>query len=446
MRAYLTLLVFALPVTALWSASAQAQGWLADRDRAEGSGIRLGDLELHPGIGAEGGYDSNVFLSEEAQGSAVMRVAPHLYLQTLGEERRDGAPAPVAFRAGLSGALQHWFSFAERTNVGVGQDAKLTLRPGQIFTLELAEEFKRDINPFTEPTTSAGIDTDGDGVVDSEGVPEDDTTSFARDTLSLGARAQLGSPGGVLKVGLGYRFGIDHFEADEFRDNRSNSHTVRADTSWEFFPKTALFWDGSVSRNNFIRSTDELSPAEMAARTLIRNDSTGLRTKIGLNGALTSRVGFTLAGGYGADFFDAGDDAETFIAQVEARWRPQETILWSVGYDRETMPSFQGNFVRMDRLKTKTQLMLGGVFVLSGRAEVTFLTFGDDPTFGERDDIHFMGGLSGEYRVIDWFAITAEGTYWQNFTDFEFDRGPGQPDDPAEFNRLEAWLGVRAFL
>jgi len=209
-----------------------------------------------------------------------------------------------------------------------------------------------------------------------------------------------------------------------------------------------------VARNNFIRSTDELSLADMAAQNSVRNDSTWARTKMGLNGALTSRVGFTLAGGYGAGFFDAGNDFENFIAQVEARWRPQETILWSLGYDRETRTSFQGNFMLINRVKTATQLMLGGVAVISGRVELAFLDFGVDPVLGPRDDIHFLGNLSGEYRLADWFAITAEANYWQNFTDFEFPAAAGAmagPDpvtgaDSAKYTRFEGWLGVRAFL
>ncbi len=48
----------------------------------------------------------------------------------------------------------------------------------------------------------------------------------------------------------------------------------------------------------------------------------------------------------------------------EVRWRPEETILWSLGYDRETTASYQGNFVRMDRIKTGTQLMLSGTVVI----------------------------------------------------------------------------------
>ena len=36
--------------------------WLKDRRYAEGVGVREGDLELHPGIAGEVGYDSNWFL------------------------------------------------------------------------------------------------------------------------------------------------------------------------------------------------------------------------------------------------------------------------------------------------------------------------------------------------------------------------------------------------
>ena len=43
------------------SGEARAQYWLSDRNLSEGRGIRLGNFELHPGIGAEFGYDSNTY-------------------------------------------------------------------------------------------------------------------------------------------------------------------------------------------------------------------------------------------------------------------------------------------------------------------------------------------------------------------------------------------------
>ena len=38
---------------------ASAQAWLQDRRVLEGEGLRSGDFEFHPGIGAQLGYDSN---------------------------------------------------------------------------------------------------------------------------------------------------------------------------------------------------------------------------------------------------------------------------------------------------------------------------------------------------------------------------------------------------
>src|SRR5690606_26749332 len=72
------------------SARVEAQAWLEDRARREGPGIRLGNLELHPGLGVEAGYDSNVFLSPSGDRfeSGILRITPHLDLSTLGPERR----------------------------------------------------------------------------------------------------------------------------------------------------------------------------------------------------------------------------------------------------------------------------------------------------------------------------------------------------------------------
>src|SRR5450432_1183576 len=98
-----TLLFGALPLTA----HAQTQPWLADRRYGEGIGIRVGDLELHPGISGEVGYDSNYFLRapEETPVAAYrLRITPSISLATLGGQRSGAGstagPTHVQFRAG----------------------------------------------------------------------------------------------------------------------------------------------------------------------------------------------------------------------------------------------------------------------------------------------------------------------------------------------------------
>ena len=42
-----------------WSLPVGAQEWLKDRKVGEGPGYQAGDFEIHPGLGAEIGYESN---------------------------------------------------------------------------------------------------------------------------------------------------------------------------------------------------------------------------------------------------------------------------------------------------------------------------------------------------------------------------------------------------
>ena len=430
--------LLALTLAFAVSGTAAAQAWLADRSRTEGRGIRVGDFELHPGIGSEIGYDSNVFLSDDAeQDSAILRVAPHLYLSTLSGERAAaggaGAPPTLRFRTGVSGKLKHYFATDQPTDLGVGQDLQLVILPERTFSLELTEKYSRTIDPFVDPVDPA---TTG-------------PANYDRDQFEVGAKGVVQSRGGLLRGALGYTFGIDHFEGDEFASNRSQRHTISAESVYEFLPKTGVFWNGSFGIHHYANAPDP---------GLSRNDSRLVSSKVGLNGGLTEKVGFTVAVGYGAGFFEADGDYENVIGQVETRYRPIETLMWSLGYDREYNTAFQGNFARIDRPKTSLQLMLGGEAVIGARAELTFVSYGEEVA-GARDDIQLSTNLNGEYRFTDWFAVTAELGYLRNFTDYAFtaitDAGPdmtvGTADDVtvqdgAEYQRWEAWLGVRAFL
>jgi len=360
-------------------------------------------------------------------------------LSTLTSERLSTNPGEsdmqrVSFRFGATGTFKQYFAtpLKDHPDMGVGQDARLILRPGKIFQWELFDDFHRTIDPFTQALSPTSTGTE--------------TANFDRDQLGVGTRFQLATPGQLFRAGLGYRFDIDHFEDKIFRDNRNLSHTISSDTSWEFLPKTALFWNGSV---RFFRytSNDEVTSSSIVSRS----DSTNVLSKIGINGALTSRLGFTIAGGYGAGFLDNNNDYESFIAQVEARWKLRETVMWSLGYDREFNPSFQGDFARIDRIKTRLQALMVNALVVTLRAELSWIDFGTDPVLMQnRNDLHLLTDLTLEYRIVSWFAITGEVGYIQNFTDFVYNvaamgTSPGIKD-PARYRQFQAFFGVRAFL
>ena len=111
----------------------EAQAWLDDRARTEGPGFRLGDLELHPGLGVEVGWDSNLYYSDDDAAlppvdTGILRATAHLMVSTRGQQRREegeaggaeGAAAPqptIAFRGGLSGSFYYFFADEDRTNM-----------------------------------------------------------------------------------------------------------------------------------------------------------------------------------------------------------------------------------------------------------------------------------------------------------------------------------------
>src|ERR1700742_1737624 len=97
MKFCLTLAAIALLGAFSLEAHAQ-QPWLADRQYGEGAGVRVGNLEFHPGISGEVGYDSNYYLrapSEDPIAVYRFRVTPSASLATLGPQRGvSGAVSP----------------------------------------------------------------------------------------------------------------------------------------------------------------------------------------------------------------------------------------------------------------------------------------------------------------------------------------------------------------
>ncbi len=436
---FATTLLLALAGTASWgSGKAGAQAWLQDRARAEGPGFRLGRLELHPGIGAEAGYDSNVFLSDQNEvGSAILRITPHLDLATLGPQRTDdlveGDEQPVLpkveFRTGVSASLYYFFDDAPQSNVGVDANMRLTIMPERPVSFTIFDTYSRNIRPFTE---------EGGG------------NDFARNQNDVGGMFTFSSRGGVLTARAGYTLRADLFESNSFDYANSLTHRGETGITWRFLPQTALIHDTRVDYTDYTSS---------APSSLLLGDNTRLRSRVGVNGALTKKISFLAAAGYGAVFIsdDAFRETDTVVAQGELRVRFRPDLRWALGYDRDIAGSFVGSFFVRDRGYTNLNLLLGGAFLLGVEGSVSYLDFGsalepDGTALGvgdttERTDIVVRASLFAEYRFTDWLAINGTFGYTADFTDFEFTRVAATTTfpDPADFQKFEAWFGVRAF-
>ncbi len=470
--------VVALPVAILgWSSTASAQGWLADRRYAEGPGIRTGDLELHPGIGGEVGYDSNWFLRSHKEGpnivngpprlppaeAAVFRLTPSFYISTVGAQRTDVAgmtraePRTIAFRGGISATGRAFLGSADvrkQANISIASDARLDINQGRPIGVGIWGGYNRLIQPQ---------------------VAADPNLSFNRDDLRAGAELVALPGGGTLDIRGGYQINAALFEESNGVPYSNVTHEIMVKNRWRFRPRTALFSDTSLRFINYPN-------ADRAVMYL--NDSTPLRTRFGLTGLLTERFGALLAAGYGATFFKnpravSSPQYDSINAQVEGTFylgqgggadEPgQATLLLStvsLGFLRDFQNSLLGNFYNTNRVYGRLEYWFGGrtVIRLDAYGEQlnyppVFYSTGGVPALQVNEFSNFRvgGGLFAEYRFTSSFGINTTIDYIQQISDTQLPvaalagGAPGAPPAATgevfdlNYRRLQAFVGARYF-
>ena len=295
------------------AASAQAQyvaqpdspEWLKDRRYNEGIGIRTGDLELHPGIAGEGGYDSNYLLRSTTVGVANgpplsprhpgARVSRHSLALPLdarsaaarGRQRR--APSPLAFRAG--------FNATYRELVGLSSDRS---RRAEQRYRRAAQPERRGRRPPRHPPGAAGR---GRALRRATRAPSCRTRSTriqtcrSTRTTSAAAPSSRCSPGaerstGTLATSCTRR--SSKRATGKPYDNLVQEAYTRG--RWKFRPRTAFVYDATfrfITYNN----------AELAEPVPL-DTSTPIRARIGLDGLITDRFALLAMVGWGASFYD----------------------------------------------------------------------------------------------------------------------------------------------
>jgi hypothetical protein len=419
---------------------------LSDRKRAEGRGIRVGDFELHPGVGAEGGYHSNPFFADgdKVKASGVYRISPHLFFSTLqGERLQNGEttapPGWLGLTGGIAGTFQGFTQAPVRSALNLDLNGTATLAPERPVSFALMQTLRRSALPFSDPSLNA----------DTCKPPNCKGPDYTTYYENAGAQLMFRTAGGLLRGGLAYNFGYIWFDESNFKYNNNLTHSAVLNIGWEFLPKTALFYDATYKHQTFTK-TDDANLVASSATTLIDNDV--ITSRIGINGAITSRIGATVAVGYTAGFYDRGDEPDGVIGSVEARFTPTNLSEAALLFDRGFLPSYQGNYQDRMRIMARMRWLFVGALLVTAQAGVEFLTFGfDEKQMKTRDDRRYLGDVSGEYRFVDWLALTGQVSLLIDDTDFVYtfqpDRlGRTRDPDPAKFTAVEAWLGIRAFL
>ena len=225
---------------------ASAQQWLKDRRYQEGEGIRAGDLELHPGIGGEVGYDSNWFLRSsstdarvingKAVEAGIIRITPSFTVQTLGGQRTEGtAPSPFAFSAGVAATYREFLGpqeIRDQRNVSGNAFVRADFNRGRPIGFDVFATYQRLIQPA---------------------VVVDPNLSFNRSDVTAGADVIAIPGGGTLDLRAGYQFYGALFEESNGTPYTNYTHEISVRNRWRFRPRTALFHDTSLRFVNSVR-------------------------------------------------------------------------------------------------------------------------------------------------------------------------------------------------
>jgi len=444
-----TLLLGALPLRA----HAQTQPWLSDRRYGEGIGVRVGNLELHPGISGEVGYDSNYFLRAKEENPIAayrFRVTPSITLETLGQQRREGltpsVQAPLQFNAGAYASY----------NELVAADSKYSSQVSNQRNLDAGANL--GLNIF--PVGRVGIDGYGNFVRTIQ--PSNDTdvaNAFNRDTFRAGAGLTWRPGGGLFSWRAGYEFMYNYFEEDPFKPLNNYQNQVNLRGNWRFLPRTSLTYDGSYTWISYAKNTEQ-------------SDGAIVRSQIGINGLITDDFGFLGRIGWAGTFYDqfAGQKEAQFdsvVGQAEVKWylggQTHNTdaltapvgLSWvALGYTRDVQNSYLADFYQRDRGYAQLTYLLGGVFVGSLTGGVARLAFPDSAVHPAFAETRADATAFGEYRLSNTVGVNFTVNYVQNFTDVVIAAPAGTmpaagttaAGDYLAFQEWQAFLGVRWFL
>ena len=440
-------------------AHAQAQQpWLADRKYGEGIGVRVGNLELHPGISGEVGYDSNYFLrapSEDPLSAYRLRVTPSITLSTLGAQRIQGSSErpvqpSVNFRGGayvsynelIATDSKHSSEFSDQRHLDIGSDILLNFFPTGRVGADTYLNFIRQGQPSNDPNTE---------------------NAFDRDTVRAGAGLSWRPGGGLFDWRLGYEFLYNYFEKSNFSNLNNFQNQINMRGRWRFLPRTALLYDGSYTWVSYANPT-------------VQNDGAIARSSIGMNGLITTRLSLLAMVGWSGTFYNQGagqtpQQFDSITGQAELKWfisggadsmnpgsAPVGLSYASIGYLRDVSNSYLGNFYQRDRGYVGVSYLLGGAFVTSLTVGIANLAFPDSyyspcpamgdcvqqPAFSEQ---RVDATLFGEYRLSNTFGLNATVNYDRNFTDVRVKADPmDQRGDALAYQRWQAFIGVRWFL
>jgi len=434
-RLALTIAVLALLSARRAAAQEMSIGYQGLPYKATGespTGINLGEgVLMHVGLGAEAGYDSNVFYGSSSIpgaviGSGILRFSG--YGEVTNASRNGTVPGlSYDVRAGLT--YRRYLSdnvYVKNYDNAWMPSAGLSLGTSAgTWTFALSDSFLRQEDPPYQTTGLARI-----------------VSPISRDNNLATLQAQWMPGGGRITGTLRYTNSIDLFEANSgYSYANSLTHTFTLDVSWKWLPKTALFVQANQGYVSYLNTNSEG-----------KVPSYPLRIIAGLRGLITPKLQAVVSLGYVNAFYSSGATTGGFwgstYVDVQGIINPTMLSRLTVGYHQDFQNSIISNFYYqysvyaswVQQIAGRLSLDLSGRYSHNSYRGLLF------DTTQSRSDNSFLAGATLDYFIRNWIYAGVGYSFTANVSDYHLPNAMGMPDPakPVDYlkNQVFARLGV----
>jgi hypothetical protein len=366
----------------------------------QNTGIQISEgVLLHAGVGAEFGYDTNVFYAHTNEvGSSIIRVMP--FAEITNATRTGPVSQQLSFdaRAGLQYRHYGNSDVSSTYKDSWNPNAGLTLGLGGAqFGFGIADVFARiEDPPYANPANSVnGVPT---------GAPPIQRTN---NQASIEGRWAPG--GGRLATTLRFTNMVNIYDNNgqgTYSYANAMTNTLMLDVAWKWLPKTAVFLNVSQSFVNYLN--------EAQANLNNIHNSYPLYVTTGLRGLLTEKTSAVLTVGYVNGFYSNGTSTGGFLGStyLDLAFTARLTQLSRavVGFRHDFVNAVISNFAYQETAYASYVQQIAGRLALDLSGRYAYYSYQGTPgdpaqvtaSGGNRVDNVFQVGASLDYFLRNW--------------------------------------------
>ena len=405
------------------------EGAIAPISVVEGPGIKIGEGSvLHPIVGFETGYVSNVFYTSNAPtGAGILRLIAQIGAGSLSPQRlastdpdadNRGDVGMLQYRADLRATYDIYLSgkdsVGSQDGLGIGALFRGIVNPKHTWSFLYLEDFQRLIRA-TNFESSAQTN---------------------RDINHLQLGLQFAPTDHNISGLLHFENVVDVFEDSNQQFANRNQNSAGINVNWRVRPVTVLFVDGTMGFYSGLGSDSK------------KVDSYPLLVQAGIQTLFSLNTTFVAHLGYANGFYSTGPSYSSIAGGAQFGYRYTESGRISALYDYSHQDSINANFYRDHMFGILLEQQLSK-FVLNVQPElrlreyegVNQIVMSTQPT---RDDVILAISAGLRYNFKDSFAAVLQYRLSSVQTDFRYTVN-GTTDDPS-YVRHEVIAGVRAAL